>query len=49
VLRLVARGRSNQQIASTLFLGESTVKSTSPTCSPSSASTNRAKAVVLAY
>jgi DNA-binding NarL/FixJ family response regulator len=43
VLRLVARGQSNQQIADTLFLGESTVKPTSPTCSPNSTSATAPK------
>jgi DNA-binding NarL/FixJ family response regulator len=49
VLRLVAHGKSNQQIASTLFLGESTVKTHLTHLFAKLRLHDRAQAVVLAY
>jgi DNA-binding NarL/FixJ family response regulator len=49
VLRLVARGQSNQQIANTLFLGESTVKTHLTHLFAKLDLHDRAQAVVLAY
>lgn len=49
VLRLVARGRSNQQIADALFLGESTVKTHLTHLFAKAGIRDRAQAVVLAY
>ena len=49
VLRRVARGRSNQQIASTLFLGESTVKTHLTHLFAKLGLRDRAQSVVLAY
>jgi DNA-binding NarL/FixJ family response regulator len=49
VLRLVARGHSNQQIADTLFLGESTIKTHLTHLFAKLDLRDRAQAVVLAY
>ena len=49
MLRLVARGRSNQQIAETLFLGESTVKTHLTHLFAKLGLRDRAQAVVVAY
>jgi DNA-binding NarL/FixJ family response regulator len=49
VLRLVAQGQSNQQIADTLFLGESTVKTHLTHLFAKLDLRDRAQAVVLAY
>jgi DNA-binding NarL/FixJ family response regulator len=49
VLRLVAQGRSNQQIAEALFLGESTVKTHLTHLFTKLDLRDRAQAVVLAY
>ena len=49
VLRLVARGRSNQQVAHTLFLGESTVKTHLTHLFAKLGLRDRAQAVVLPY
>jgi DNA-binding NarL/FixJ family response regulator len=49
VLHLVARGRSNQQIAETLFLGESTIKTHLTHLFTKLDLRDRAQAVVLAY